>query len=79
MAKDKTQEALYKAEGIRRAALRKEKRKNSRKVGFYCQHCHAKSSHYMEKVINPYYQEMNGIVIWERMCNDCYQSACGDL
>lgn len=79
MAKDKTQEALYKAEGLRRAALRKKKRKESRKGGFYCQCCNAKSNHYIEKVINPYYQEINGIEIWERMCNDCYQSACGDI
>jgi len=25
------------------------------------------------------YADMNGIEVWQRICNDCYQSACGDI
>lgn len=79
MAKNKEQEAEYKAEGLRRAALRKQKRKNTRKSGYVCESCGNISQTYIDKVINPYYQDINGIEVWERLCDDCYTSCMGDI
>lgn len=79
MAKDKSAEFTYKEEGLRRSKLRKEKRKL--KMGSYstCSHCRRDFGRYIHKVINPYYEEINGIVVRERLCEGCYSDIMGDI
>jgi hypothetical protein len=79
MAKDKEFEYLYGVERKRRTAARKEKRKLKKGSTTVCPHCGNDVGHYVAKVINPYYYEINGTEIWDRMCRDCYESACEDI
>jgi len=60
---------------LNRKAKRKEKKNNNRK----CEVCGKVSSRSYARSINPYYADMNGIEIWQRICNDCYTTACGDI
>lgn len=81
MAKDKCVEIKYKAEKLRRnkvrKALRKEKKKE--KGPLVCPQCHRYVGYYVREVIDPFYEEMYGTITMVRMCDQCYQDACGDI
>jgi hypothetical protein len=64
---------------VSRMIVRKEKRRKSKKSNHVCEKCGRNVGFYLEKVVNPYYWDMNGMKIYERMCEDCYESAKGDI
>ena len=72
MAKDKAFEIKYKEEGLRRAKIRKEKRKEKGHKKRRCEHCNKLFSHTIDPRPNPYYEEMDNVCIMERICSSCY-------
>lgn len=66
----------YGQERVRRKNLRKKKRLDKLNT---CPKCHRSNKGPIELLKNPYYWDMNNTVVWERMCRDCYDDACGDI
>ena len=64
---------------IQRMIIRKKKRKEKGSKSHTCELCHKVFPYPVTLQINPYYSEMEGIISWERICRDCYESACGDI
>lgn len=73
------QKGEYGENRINRMLARKEKRKNKASKSHTCEHCGKSFSFVIQIVENPYYAEINNMSVMERMCNDCYESACGDI
>jgi transcription elongation factor Elf1 len=66
----------YGEERVRRKKIRKEKR--IRKM-FICPQCNHYRGYVIETKLNPYYKEMDGTEIYEKICDDCYNAAQGDI
>lgn len=64
---------------ISRMLLRKEKRRKKGSKTRTCERCGKVVDYYLGKSENPYYKEMHNIVVMERLCDDCYESASGDI
>ncbi|MFW6312181.1 MAG: hypothetical protein ACOC1K_08110 [Nanoarchaeota archaeon] len=69
----------YGKERVKRMLARKEKRKNSKKSNYTCDSCRRNVGYYLSKVVNPYYEDIYGTIIYERLCGSCYDAAMGDI
>ena len=79
MAKDKKVERLYNEEKLRRTEIRKEKRLQKKGSTNICPKCRRDTGSYVPTIMNPYYDDINGVEIYEKMCHNCYEDACGDI
>ena len=64
---------------IARMLIRKQKRKNLFAKSHICSCCRRGFSHVISLKENPYHFEFGESSFLERLCDDCYEAALGDI